>query len=263
MAQNHSSFLDLYQTMLQLLDPKTGCPWDLEQNHQSLLPFLFEESYEFQEAVEQNHPAKMKEELGDLLLQILLHSFKAKEAQTFSFEDVCQELNTKLISRHPHIFNPQSSEKLSSEEVLDQWQKLKPKEDITQWGRKDLYHSALESAHKIGLRARKFAFDWDDHPQVMYKVEEEWQELKEELKPYQQVNQQNVEEEIGDLLFSVVQLSRHLGVNAEKALKKGNEKFLRRFRKMMELMSIDEVDIKTLSSEKKEHYWNLAKSACR
>jgi MazG family protein len=266
-----SSVEELLKTMEHLLHPVTGCPWDREQTHQSLLPYLFEESYEFEEsvttAIDHNDYRGMKEELGDLLLQILLHSHKAQEKGHFNFLDVCQDLKEKLITRHPHVSfqnhdhssRSATTKELTSDEVVKQWKSHKPPEEIAQWGRKELYATALESAHKIGERSKKYSFDWEDHQQVLYKVEEEWQEVKEELRPYQSFDVKKVEEELGDLLFSIVQLARHLNINTEKALKKGNQKFLNRFRKMLGLIQQDQKDIHQLSSQQKEYYWSQAK----
>ena len=208
----------LKEVIEMLRHPEKGCPWDLKQTHESLLKYLLEESYEFINAVETKDSNHMKEELGDILLQILLHANIARGEGNFDMEDVCATLADKMVHRHPHVFIDKG-EKPSVEEVLTNWDKLKEVEK----GKKEreiddsyLMFPALHSALKIGKKTEKIGFDWDDPTQVTYKVEEEWQELKEEVLPIAQ-NHVRVEEEFGDFLFSIVQLGRHLGIDSEKA----------------------------------------------
>jgi MazG family protein len=236
---------------------ETGCPWDLEQTHKTLLPYLIEEAYEFVEAVELGKPELMEEEVGDVLFQVLLHTTIGEETQSFSLEGAAKTLADKLIRRHPHVFS-QKDMKLTSDEVLENWKKIKEAEKGKKkfiMDEKLLHAPALESSFKIGKKSTSVNFDWDDHFQVMMKVEEEWQEVKEELPPGGQFNPDRVKEELGDLLFSVAQLARHLGVNPEEALREANKKFIGRFQKVEELASKDGKILSETPQEELEEYW--------
>lgn len=252
---------NLIQIIEKLRDPQTGCPWDLDQTHTTLLPYLLEEAYEFIDATEKGSPELMKEEIGDVLLQVILHSTIAKQNNTFNLEDVAQNLAEKLVHRHPHVFGDKTA-KLSSPEVAEQWQKIKSsgkKSPKSQIPYKLMHNPALETAHLIGAASKKVSFDWENHQQVMHKVEEEWQEVKTELLPNGVYNPDNVEEELGDLLFSVAQLARHLNVNAETALRKANQKFLKRFHYMEEVAEQKNLQLKDLKHDQLEDLWKLAK----
>lgn len=256
-------YVRLLDVIEKLRDPISGCPWDLEQTHESLLKYLVEESYEFIHAVEQKNFSMMEDELGDVLLQVLLHSIIAKEKNHFDMEKVCKGLADKMIRRHPHIFeNP--GQKLEVEEVLDNWGKIKEKEkeglkkEETEISHRYLNYPSLISAYKIGKKTNELKFDWDGPGQVSYKVEEEWQELKEELAP-ETKNQNRIKEELGDFLFSVVQLSRHLKIDPEEALREANVKFLTRFQKMENLIKKDNQNLNNMNQMEMDVYWNQAK----
>jgi MazG family protein len=240
-----------------LRHPQTGCPWDLEQTHQSLLKYLIEESYEFVEAVEENNPNHMEEEIGDVLFQVLLHTTIGEEKQNFSLETSAKVLADKLIRRHPHVFKTQDL-KLTSEQVLENWQRIK----IEEKGRtkyaineKDLHAPALESSYKIGKKSTRVNFDWANYQQVLMKVEEEWQEVKVELPPTGQYNKERVQEEIGDLLFSVAQLARHLDLNPEECLRMANKKFIKRFNKVEDIVISTGKKIEETPQEELEELW--------
>lgn len=221
------------KTIEALRDPKTGCPWDLEQSHESLLKYLLEESYEFIEAVELGKPKLMEEELGDVLLQVLLHSTIASESGKFSLETVSKTLADKIIRRHPHVFGDVKVN--GSDDVIVNWEEIKEKEKGEKKytiDEKLLQAPALVSAFNIGKKSTAVNFDWDDYHQVAGKVEEEWQEVKEELPPGNTYNKERVREEIGDLLFSVAQLARHLDIDPEDCLRDANRKFINRFKKV-------------------------------
>jgi MazG family protein len=247
----------------KLRDPQDGCPWDLEQTHESLLRYLLEESYEFIEAVEKKAPAHMKEELGDVLLQVLLHARIAEQSGGFTLEDVAKGLADKLIHRHPHVFG-QTVPGLTPDEVRTRWEDLKAKEKgdkpSSAIPAKLLHNPALRTSHLIGNASSKIAFDWENYQQVIYKVEEEWQELKEELPLSGQFNPERVAEELGDLLFSVAQLSRHLGFDAEEVLRQGNRKFLKRFHCLEEIARERGLEIPKLSQAEMETLWSAAKA---
>jgi MazG family protein len=240
-----------------LLHPETGCPWDLEQTHQSLLKYLIEESYEYAEAVELNDPALMNEELGDVLLQVLLHATIAGKEKRFDLESVARALSEKMIRRHPHVFGETTAR--DSEEVLANWQIIKAREKQNEKKYsipyKLIHAPALTSSFNIGKKSTSVNFDWQDYIQVMGKVEEEWQEVKAELPPTGQFNKARVKEEIGDLLFSVAQLARHLDIDPEDALRDANKKFLKRFHKVEDYVQDMGREVKDCSQEELEEVW--------
>ncbi|MFL5785738.1 MAG: nucleoside triphosphate pyrophosphohydrolase [Bacteriovoracaceae bacterium] len=221
------------EVIKKLRDPKGGCPWDLEQTHESLLKYLIEESYEFVEAVEKKEPKLMEEELGDVLLQVLLHSTIGAESRNFTLESVAKTLADKIVKRHPHVFGDVKVS--SSEEVTANWKAIKEKDKSGKKyaiDEKVLQAPALTSSYNIGKKSTKVNFDWEDHHQVIGKVEEEWQEVKDELPPGNLYNKERAREEIGDLLFSVAQLARHLDIDPEECLRDANRKFINRFKKV-------------------------------
>lgn len=249
----------------KLRDPDGGCPWDLEQTHESLIPFLTEEAYEFIHAVESGDPEEMKDEMGDLLLQVILHSVIAEQDKKFDLEEVAKNLADKLVRRHPHVFDEKTGT-LSQEEIKENWQRIKKEEkekkqnkDQYQLPYKELGFPALTSAERIGKITKRLNFDWDDAPQVAYKVEEEWQELKEEISG-PQYNMKRVEEELGDFLFSIAQLSRHLNLDPEMTLRHANQKFIKRFQQMEDMIKSEGKDFQEMNQEQLDGYWNRVKS---
>ena len=258
---SESQFERFKKIIERLRDPNTGCPWDLKQTHKSLLKYLTEESYEFIHSVEIEDFAAMEEELGDVLLQILLHSQIAEDNGKFTIESVCQKISDKMVRRHPHVFGDKNSD-IEVEEVLENWEKIKKEEKGGQVSEIDdsyLNFPAMMSAHKIGVKTNKLGFDWDDPNQVSYKVEEEWQELKEEIVP-PQINKDRVKEELGDFLFSAVQLARHLDLDPEEALRDANKKFIKRFQSMESLMKDENKDFEGMNQTQMDVYWDKAKS---
>ncbi|MBF0359719.1 MAG: nucleoside triphosphate pyrophosphohydrolase [Oligoflexia bacterium] len=290
-----------YERLLGVIEslrhPVTGCPWDLKQNHHTLLKFLIEECYEYINAVEKNDHHKMQEELGDVLLQVILHATIAKENGSFDIEMVSKTLADKLIYRHPHVFAKEmlsknskhdliKGENLTPEEVLINWEKLKGKakakandkandNSIEELKIDDGYLSfpALYSAYKIGKKTNQISFDWESFEQVLEKVEEEFSELKDELKKKKKKNKKNnkdrnsekIKEELGDLLFTVAQLCRYLEFEPEETLRAANKKFMNRFKVMAEIAGnkkhINDVEtFKSLSLEEKEELWKNAKN---
>lgn len=240
-----------------LRHPETGCPWDLEQTHESLLKYLIEESYEFIEATHSKDPKHMEEEIGDVFLQVLLHSTIAEQARTFDLEGVAKGLADKIIRRHPHVFHP-GNKNLSTDEVIERWKGLKeqekgPKKYAIE--HKLLHAPALETAFQIGVKSTAVNFDWEDYYQVMSKVEEEWQEVKEELPPGGEHNKERVKEEIGDLLFSVAQLARHLDLNPEECLRDANKKFIKRFNKVEDKVRLAGKKLEETPQSELEKYW--------
>lgn len=254
------TFNELKKNIDRLRDKECGCPWDLKQTHESLLKYLVEESYEYIHAVEEKDILKMKEELGDILLQVLLHSKIAEDNQYFSFNDVSTTLNEKIIRRHPHVFKDPSLAS-SADDVQKNWSKIKEEEkkDKPFFSKEDLSLPALISAQKIGKKSADVNFDWDNVDQVFDKVHEEFLEVKEEMDKKTR-DPKRIFEEIGDLLFSTVQLARHMNFEAEDCLRYSNKKFINRFTKLHDLILKDGKDIKKLNVPELEEYWSRVKA---
>lgn len=210
------------------LRSKSGCPWDREQTRESLKPFLVEETYEVLEAIDEKDPEKIKEELGDLLFQIIFHSRIAEEKGEFNIHDVIRKISDKMIARHPHVFGEEKFE--TPEEVLRQWEERKKeegkiRESILEGIPKEL--PSLLRAHRIQARAARVGFDWERVEDVLKKLDEEIKEFKEAL---DKQDQAAIEDELGDIFFVLVNISRFVGVNPEDALRKTISKFISRFR---------------------------------
>ncbi|MEC6798995.1 nucleoside triphosphate pyrophosphohydrolase [Photobacterium sp. S4TG1] len=225
----------LLQIMSQLRDPQTGCPWDLKQDFDSIVPHTIEEAYEVADAIEQKNWIDVKEELGDLLFQVVFYSQLAKEQGLFNFDDVVSGISDKLIRRHPHVFG--GAEFADEAAVKQNWEVEKAKEraekaqDDSLLANIPLALPALTRANKIQQRCASQGFDWDSLGPVVDKVTEELDEVMAEVIQTPQ-DQHKIAEEMGDLLFSVVNLSRHLEVKPEHALQQANKKFERRFRQV-------------------------------
>lgn len=256
-------FEKLTQVIKSLRDPETGCPWDLEQTHESLIKYLLEESFEFKEAVEKAEDSLMEEELGDLLLQVLLHAQMGSERKSFDIESISKKLSEKLIRRHPHVFNNPENKKLTPDEVNENWHQIKREERGNEKQRaikeKIIYGPSLKVAENIGHKTKKLNFDWENATQVAWKVEEEWQELKEELMP-SHMNKERIAEELGDFLFSAAQFARHLDLDPEELLHQANKKFLKRFYAMEDLIHEKNLSFENMTQEELDHYWTHAKN---
>lgn len=205
-----------------------GCPWDKQQTRDSLKPFIIEEAYEVLEAIDQKDPGAIKEELGDLLFQIVFQSRIAEENSEFGISDVIETIARKMISRHPHVFGDASCR--NAEEVVVNWEEHKKREgkqrsSILEGIPKEL--PALLRAHRLQSRASRVGFDWDRAEDVLKKLDEEVREFKEAVK---QKKKGEIEDELGDILFMIVNISRFIGVNPEDALRKTISKFISRFR---------------------------------
>ena len=242
-----------FLNIMQKLRSQEGCPWDREQNFNSLLPYLLEESYEYIDAVQGGNAKLMAEELGDLLLQVVFHAQIAKEEGKFTIEDVINEVCEKMIRRHPHVFG---SENLgTSKEVLKKWEEIKAaeKEGSPQSAMDKVPRSmvALTRAQELSRRAAKVGFDWDNAKPVLEKIKEEAGEFEAEKD-----GSLEAEEEFGDILFALVNLARHKGINAETALARANTKFEKRFRQV-EAMAGGRPQDFTL--EQLDEFWNKAK----
>ncbi len=254
----------LREVVAKLRDPKDGCPWDLKQTHRSLLKYLMEESYEYMHAVEENNFSKMEDELGDVLLQVVLHSQLASEVGKFDLNSVAKTIADKMVRRHPHVFTENKARDIK--EIKDNWEAIKKAEKANEDSLKKyeicdelLSFPALTSSAKIGKKTNKINFDWEDYTQVMYKVEEEWQELKEEITPGREMNKERVQEELGDLLFSVAQLARHLELDPEVTLREANLKFKRRFNQLEDIARDEGISIRESSQSELETLWSRVK----
>lgn len=237
-----------------------GCPWDKEQTHQSLTQYAIEETFEMVEALESKDDAKFKDELGDVLFQVVLHAQLAKERGAFDLLDIIENLAEKLIRRHPHVFS--DTQVQDTEEVIKNWETIKTKEKEGQKKpRLDVPAGmpALQRAYKIGKRTEKFKFDWSTPNEVFDKVEEEIQEFKEAIA---QKNSKAMAHEMGDILFSLAQLSRHLGLEPEQILRQANQRFEKRFETMFQVKSLTDEQFAQLPAEEKEILWKEAKKRC-
>lgn len=239
-----------------------GCPWDAQQTHESLIPNLIEECYECIDAIREQDAAHLREELGDVLLQVLFHAELAQEnrEESFNMHDVARDLCDKMVRRHPHVFGDTVAE--DAEAVLTRWDQIKRQERHSE--RKPYLHDCgkglpeLLRAAKLTTKAAKVGFDWDTHTGVIDKVREELMEVGETL-PLPD-DDPRVAEELGDLLFTVVNLCRRRGVNPEVALHSANQKFLRRFSEMEEVLAAVGVTLQNATLADFERAWNVVKT---
>lgn len=225
--------LDKLIETVRILRSPQGCEWDRAQTHKSLRPNMLEEAYEAVDAMDTGDMKHLKEELGDVLLQVLLHAQIANDEGVFNLDDVAKGLNEKLIHRHPHVFG--DAKVNSTQDIIDNWDKLKKEEKPHRKSAMDgisKSQSALMSAQKISKRAVKKGFEWPDEKTLYECIRSEFDEFKEAVK---ENNSDHAEEEMGDILFAVVNLARWNNIDAEQALLKANKKFEARFRKMEEL----------------------------
>lgn len=250
----------LHQITSQLRDPEKGCPWDREQTFESIAHCAIEEAYEVVEAIENKDYEAFKNELGDLLFQVAFHSNIAEEMNLFTFDDVVDSITTKLINRHPHVFSDLSIE--DSKAQTDHWEKIKIEERKQKHGINSILDDigtnqpALNIAYKIGKRARSVGFDWSNVGGVIDKIEEEIEELKVAINSG---NQSNIEEEAGDLLFSIVSLSRHTSIDPESALRKANKKFDQRFRSMERVLKESNREFSHMTERELDKLWENIK----
>ena len=243
----------------RLRDKDEGCPWDKEQTHETLKKYLIEESYEVLEAVDLKDYELLSEELGDVLLQILLHSTIGKEKGEFNIHEVIKTVSEKMVYRHPHVFKKE--EVLTTLQVRDQWEELKKKEkNETSLGEAlskiSKFNPSLTRAEKIQKKARKYGFDWENIEEAFLKIQEEMEEVKEAL---DEGDAKKVEAELGDLLFSVVNVARFLKVDPEIALNLTSDRFIRRIGAMEIELKKDGRDFRELSLEKLDQYWEKVK----
>jgi len=258
-ANENSSFKDLIGLMARLRGPD-GCPWDKKQTPESLKPFLIEECYEVIDALDEAEPAKIRDELGDLLFQIVFHSRIAEERGEFSIQDVITAIVEKMTRRHPHVFG---ADTLSTDkEVLAQWEIIKAKEKAHQ-DRTSILEGvprnlpSLLRAHRVQEKASRAGFDWNHLNEALPKLDEEIAEFKETL---QSEDAGRIEDELGDVFFTLVNISRFVGVNPEDALRKTISKFIDRFRHIEEYAANSGRTLNDMSIEEMERLWQESKT---
>lgn len=271
-----SDIARLIEIMAALRTPDTGCPWDLEQDFGSIAPYTLEEAYEVVDAIERGDLADLRDELGDLLLQVVFHARMAEEQGAFAFPDVVEAITKKLIRRHPHVFG--STKDLSPEQVKALWDSIKSEEkaqrrlEREKLGLPAESHEAgflggiptalpaLTRAQKLTTKAAKVGFDWPEADQAIDKIHEELEEVKEASSSGER---DRIEDEIGDLLFSVTNLARHYGIDPESALRRTNAKFERRFGSVEQALKRQGRGLNDASLQEMEELWVLAKTAER
>lgn len=251
----------LLTLMAHLRHPTEGCAWDVQQTHETIAPYTIEEAYEVADAIRHGTPEDLKQELGDLLLQVIFQARIAEEAGNFDFADIALAITEKMTNRHPHVFG--SSPQRSAEEQKRIWENIKAEERKakTQTATLDDVPVALPPitrAFKLQKRAARVGFDWPDAESVLDKIDEELSELCGELKATPQ-SSDKIQEELGDLLFTIVNLARKLGVDPDSALTATNEKFIKRFALLEKMAAQQNTALKDVSLETMENWWQAAK----
>lgn len=257
MADPRQALGELLTLMARLRDPERGCPWDREQTFATIAPFTIEEAYEVADAIERDDPQQLRDELGDLLFQVVFHARMAEERGWFDFGDVAGAIHAKLVRRHPHVF---AGAPLAAQDLPREWEAQKARERAQQESGDQgalagvpAALPALMRAAKLGRRAARVGFDWPDAAGVRAKITEELGELD------AAAGSDATAEELGDLLFAVVNLSRHLEVDAESALRRANAKFERRFRRMETLAAARGQALASLTADEWDALWREAK----
>ena len=245
--------------MRNLRDPENGCPWDLEQDFSTIAPYTIEEAYEVADAIEREDWEELRHELGDLLFQVVFYAQMGKERGYFDFEEIAGGIAEKMTRRHPHVFGDAQED--DAHGVRSRWEDIKEgeragKDDDSVLAGIARALPALKRAQKLDNRASRVGFDWPHRQGVRDKIREEFDELEDAVGSRDQAQ---VEEELGDLIFSIVNLARHLDVDPEKALTGANHKFERRFRVMEAAIAADGQEIRRLGLEELEHRWHRAK----
>lgn len=250
--------IDELREIVKKLRGENGCPWDRVQTHDSIKSSMIEESYEAIDALEKGDDAMFANELGDLLLQVVFHSEIASERGAFDFDDVVYEISQKMIDRHTHVFG--TDEANNASEVLDVWEKNKIKEkglkSQTEAMRDIVALPALMRAQKVQKKAAKVGFDWEDVSGALDKVKEETEELRCAI---EKNDAENMEEELGDLLFSVVNVSRFIDVSSEEALSRATNKFIDRFGVLEQLAQQNKKNLSKMTLDELETLWQQAK----
>ena len=251
----------LIEVMRALRDPVTGCPWDIEQDFASIAPYTIEEAYEVADAIERQDWHELKGELGDLLLQTVYHTQMANEANLFDFNDVADAISDKMVARHPHVFGDESRKKSAEQQTAD-WESIKAAERVSKAKQGTLEDVALAlpalmRAIKLQKRAARVGFDWPEIDHVLDKMLEEVHELNDAKN---NLSQDEIEEEFGDLLFVMVNFGRHLKIDAEEALRSANAKFTRRFKHIERALAERGKTPKQSTLEEMDALWEAAKA---
>ena len=262
----------LIEIMAALRTPVTGCPWDLEQDFSSIAPYTLEEAYEVADAIQRGDMVDLREELGDLLLQVVYHARMAEEAGAFTFDDVVEAITTKMIRRHPHVFGDEAAR--SAGMAKGMWEKVKAEEKAEKRARREtrglppedhgkgfldgvpVAHTALTRALKLQQKAAKVGFDWGAAGPVLDKIEEEIGELRVAIEGGEKAG---TEDEMGDVLFALVNLARHLGIDPETALRGTNEKFRTRFHAVEAALADAGSSLEAATLGEMEALWQAAK----
>lgn len=249
--------------MKRLRDPETGCPWDVEQDFATIAPYTIEEAYEVADAIHRGDMKELKDELGDLLFQVIFHSQMADEAGLFGFDDVAQAITDKMVRRHPHVFG--ECDGRNAEQQTQAWEAMKAQEradkaagDQSALANVPVGLPALTRAEKLTKRAARVGFDWPSANEVFDKLDEELGEVREAI---EDGDQDHIAEEVGDLLFVMANLARKLGVDPETALRDANYKFDRRFRGVEDALTAKGTSPKAVSLEAMEAEWVAVKHA--
>jgi tetrapyrrole methylase family protein/MazG family protein len=255
----HKELFDQLVQVFAALRSENGCPWDREQTHESIKPDLIEETYEVIEAIDAGDATKLREEIGDLLANVMLHAQIARDEGEFDISDVIKTLTEKLIRRHPHVFGDQEAN--NADQVVKNWEQIKRSESGYEDRKSALdgvpdHLPNLQRAQKLQRKAARVGFDWNNVSDVLPKIDEEIAELKENI---QDGNREEIELEIGDLLFSIVNLCRFLDVQAEEALRKASRKFVRRFKAMEEELERRGDSFKDYDLAGLDEIWDKAK----
>ena len=267
-ADEETGIERLLSVMAKLRDPESGCPWDIEQTFETIAPYTIEEAYEVADAVTRGDMRDLKEELGDLLLQVVYHSQMAAERDDdmgrFTFEMVAAEIAEKMIRRHPHVFGDASVENADAqskawEEVKAEERRQKGKEEASLLDNIPLALPALVRAEKLQRRAARGGFDWPETDQVLDKISEEMEELEREMT--QGAPSERLEDELGDVLFTIANLARHLQIDPEAALRRTNRKFERRFRAVEDALARDKKAMADTPLADLEALWQAAKGS--
>jgi len=245
--------------MSQLRDKDDGCEWDKEQTFGSIAPYTIEEAYEVADAIERENFSDLKEELGDLLLQVVFLSQIAKEEDLFSFDDVAKTISEKLVKRHPFVFSDKKNH--STDEQVNQWEEIKKKERSKKNQRGILEGIAknlpsLQRSQKIQKRVASVGFDWPDTNGVFKKIKEELRELEEAVEAD---NKESIQEEIGDLYMIITNLSEKLGIDSEESLRKSNAKFEKRFNYIEKKLGKDNIKLSEMDLDELDTLWNDSK----
>ena len=253
----------LIDIMARLRDPETGCAWDVAQDFSTIAPYTIEEAYEVADAIQRDDMAELKEELGDLLFQVVFHSQMAKEAGTFQIADVIEAINSKMVRRHPHVFG--AADTRTADQQVAAWEVIKAEERAAK-GEHGAEESALDGvalalpallrAEKLQKRAARVGFDWTDPAPIFDKLQEETDEVRDAISSG---DPDRIEDELGDLLFVAANLSRRLSVDPEQALRRANAKFERRFRAMEILARSENRDFAALDINAQEALWQRVK----